>query len=272
MDYEKKYKEALERCREFYAKFSNKQIKEEIEVIFPELKESEDERIRKELISFFKDRKSRLDRMEDMFDPSNFPCDDYSLCEKALAWLEKQGEHKKFRDSIQVGDKVTRNEDGALVNLSQLNRVAKKDEKKGEQEFKFRIGDTIKKKSTGDIVTISEVDTKNKEYMLTNTGFIPFEYESLWQLIEHKPAEWSEEDEKMIQDIINDIAIAREQVYCKSRCEDEINWLKSLKDRHTWKPSDEQIRPLEYAIDYFKKKKNDTTYLESLYQDLLKLK
>lgn len=42
----------------------------------------------------------------------------------------KQGEHAKFCDSIQVGDKVTRNEDGVLVNLSQLNRVAKK---QGEQ-------------------------------------------------------------------------------------------------------------------------------------------
>lgn len=38
-----------------------------------------------------------------------------------------------------------------------------------------------------------------------------------------------------------------------------------------WKPSDEQLRPLEYAIDYFKKKGNDTTYLESLLNDLNKL-
>jgi len=41
--------------------------------------------------------------------------------------------------------------------------------------------------------------------------------------------------------------------------------------KNAWKPSDEQMRPLEYAIDYFKKKKNDITYLESLYQDLKKL-
>lgn len=41
--------------------------------------------------------------------------------------------------------------------------------------------------------------------------------------------------------------------------------------RKDWKPSDEQLRPLEYAIDYFKKKQNDTTYLESLYNDLKKL-
>ena len=42
-------------------------------------------------------------------------------------------------------------------------------------------------------------------------------------------------------------------------------------DESRWKPSDEQLRPLEYAIDYFKKKQNDTTYLESLYNDLKKL-
>lgn len=49
---------------------------------------------------------------------------------------------------------------------------------------------------------------------------------------------WSEEDEKMIQDIISDITIAQEQVYCKNRCEDEINWLKSLRPQNHWKPSD----------------------------------
>lgn len=55
----------------------------------------------------------------------------------------------------------------------------------------------------------------------------------------------------------------------------EIAWirkkLKSIKPQPHWAPSDEQLRPLGYAIDYFKKKKNDTTYLESLYNDLLKL-
>ena len=46
--------------------------------------------------------------------------------EEAIAWLEKQGEHANFCNKIQIGDKVTRNENGVLVNLSQLNRVAKK--------------------------------------------------------------------------------------------------------------------------------------------------
>ena len=86
MNYEQKYKEALERAR----KIENR---EPIDVpngtsipvaIFPELKESEDEQIRKELIDFVK---SRL---------AGFP-----QCEKYIAWLEKQGEQKSINDLTQ---------------------------------------------------------------------------------------------------------------------------------------------------------------------------
>lgn len=48
--------------------------------------------------------------------------------------------HMEFLDKIQVGDKVTRNSDGVLVNLSQLNRVAKKeDHQKDHQKTKNKI-------------------------------------------------------------------------------------------------------------------------------------
>ena len=83
--------------------------------IFPELAESDDERIRKELIEFVK---SRL---------AGFP-----QCERFIAWLEKMGEHLKFCKTIQIGDKVTKNEDGVLVNMSQLDRIAKPRKKKSE--------------------------------------------------------------------------------------------------------------------------------------------
>lgn len=74
-------------------------------------KESEDERIRETLLRFHKST----------IDIDGIKGDDI------LAWLEKQGEHKRFRDSILVGDNVTKNEDGYIVNLSQLRRVAKRD-------------------------------------------------------------------------------------------------------------------------------------------------
>ena len=86
--------------------------------IFPELKESEDEKIKREIIEYIKIGTYHKDW---------------------IAWLEKQGEHAKFCDSIQVGDKVTRNKDGVLVNLSQLKRVVKKDEKQGEQKHAIEM-------------------------------------------------------------------------------------------------------------------------------------
>jgi len=78
--------------------------------MFPELKESDDEWIRKKLIEAVKG---------DMVIGGT---KDKQL---AISWLEKQAEHANFRNKIQVGDRVTRNEDGVLVNLSQLDRVAK---------------------------------------------------------------------------------------------------------------------------------------------------
>lgn len=55
MNYEQKYKEALERAKaeqETFLKRGNISAKTAIERIFPELRESEDERIRKEIIQF----------------------------------------------------------------------------------------------------------------------------------------------------------------------------------------------------------------------------
>ena len=78
MDYEKVYKEALERARKSHDKANGFIKKEWIENIFPELKESEDERIRKSLIDF-------VEQYGDNY---------YGQIAKAsaIAWLEKQGE------------------------------------------------------------------------------------------------------------------------------------------------------------------------------------
>lgn len=92
MNYERKYKEALERAREQYNKRTPLY---DIESIFPELAENEDERIRKELIENFK-----------------WFCGDYPettkwgkdydlLVKDIIAWLEKQDEqtHAKLGQS-----------------------------------------------------------------------------------------------------------------------------------------------------------------------------
>lgn len=77
MNYEELYNEALERARAIYqGKYKPEiaaTIAETLQSIFPELKESEDEKIRKEILDYI--AKS-------------------TGCERCVAWLENQGEQK----------------------------------------------------------------------------------------------------------------------------------------------------------------------------------
>lgn len=83
MNYEQKYNEALERANVAH-KDEDKHLKATLERIFPELKESEDERIRKNLIELFHDTVSN----DEIFS-------DYGLDKtEVLDWLETQGEQK----------------------------------------------------------------------------------------------------------------------------------------------------------------------------------
>ena len=95
MDYKEKYEEALERAKKWYfapnsnkiPTFANRVIKE----IFPELKESEDERIRKQIKAFIKSRGSQITQ---------------SKTDAWLAWLEKQGEQKPTEWSNEDEEKL----------------------------------------------------------------------------------------------------------------------------------------------------------------------
>jgi hypothetical protein len=76
----------------------SKEQKEKLESIFPELKESEDERIRKAIVSF-------IDEMKGDFGTfGGIKLDDM------VAWLEKHGEHRsynKVEPKFKVGDWIT---------------------------------------------------------------------------------------------------------------------------------------------------------------------
>lgn len=79
IDYKRKYNEALEWMRSLYDGLHGP-TKEDAEHYFPELTESEDERIKKEILSFLKD-----------FKRDHYRNLDFSSW---IAWLEKQGEQK----------------------------------------------------------------------------------------------------------------------------------------------------------------------------------
>ena len=84
MDYKKKYKDALEKAKSMIddlRKGEDILAVSNLESMFPELKESEEERIRKEIIRVLKGEISFTSEKEN---------------EKFIAWLEKQGDKNKL--------------------------------------------------------------------------------------------------------------------------------------------------------------------------------
>ena len=88
MDYEKKYKEALEKARRLQNGEGVEVLQGDsiVEALFPELKESEDEKIRSEIMQYL------WDLYHKDFCP---PTPSIDTCDKWLAWLEKQGDVSK---------------------------------------------------------------------------------------------------------------------------------------------------------------------------------
>ena len=98
MDYEEKYKQALETVQEILSSGADairiKRLKLRLQSVFPELAESEDEKIRKGLIDYFTYLES-IDKTVLTNIENN----------KILAWLEKQCGRAKFPDSSYTTDK-----------------------------------------------------------------------------------------------------------------------------------------------------------------------
>ena len=95
MNYEKKYKEALEKARQFSEHPLEEDSSSIVEYIFPELAESEDERIRKYLLKLA-DRcpEDSIDFMRGVKKGD------------IIAWLEKQGEKKSSDEVLKIRQKV----------------------------------------------------------------------------------------------------------------------------------------------------------------------
>lgn len=90
MDYEYKYKEALERARNLHKDAIDMEeslLSKQCEIIFPELKESWDERIKKDIKR----------AISVALDYSYF---DKETADNCLAWLEKQGEQDNWAEEL----------------------------------------------------------------------------------------------------------------------------------------------------------------------------
>lgn len=77
---EDRYEQALSRAKEYYAKLGDSRLKREIEEIFPELRDIDDERIRKEIVSIV-EQYGRICKKE------GDPC---LVINECIDWLERK--------------------------------------------------------------------------------------------------------------------------------------------------------------------------------------
>ena len=159
MNYEQKYKDALERAKVLYAKGTL-----DLEEIFSELRESEDEKMRKEIISLVKYTKGR--RIG--YDP-RIPQDDM------IAWLEKQ-KVLSTEEELQVREDV-------LWCIKQASKYAKDENEMGTCWFAEKWLEKQGKKhfENYDEVEEEKVDFVSNGFIKCNTNFLDFkEGETYW--------------------------------------------------------------------------------------------
>lgn len=214
MDYEKAYKKALEKAREELG--SGCFDRGTVEYIFPELAESEDEKMKNwildELRLSYQRAAGDRDRCEELL--------------KALAWLERQGEQMSVLDELEMTLSVS--EDAYL--RSNLEKLIK--------EFKNDTGGKT------ELVEMLEVDgfdaelnalLKKYEHLSKKELQEPLEFylgvvrDDLDVVREEGKPKWSEEDEKLLQHCCG--AVAAADYYTLEDKEEMENWLKLLKQR-----------------------------------------
>ncbi len=286
----KAYDEAIERVRKQRADYQkgldeadkNSQLAEvlragicAIDMAFPELVESEDEKFRKYILQVCKECVEANDKGLEL---------SMDTTKKLLAYLEKQKEQKQkctaYLDLSSnefeacmlryLQSAANRKDDLEIMQdtkeyAAQLMEIAKKEQKPvqsdEEREYvrvlKSLISDFIRDNyKTTDITFYQQIydwlDGRHIEqtpvdydYEMWKNGEANFE-DGKKEVIEHpekyglqKAAEWSEEDEAFLK-----VAIAICNRYSHK---DIADWLKSL--RPSWKPSEEQMEALQHAID-----------------------
>ena len=202
-----RYEEALERARKYYNELRACRAKEKLEEIFPELRESEDERIRKFLVTIV----------------NNLSAPNFKEVDRknVLAWLEKQKEASK---AIEAVDRIDKYIDEHLANAHDM--------KDSNPDKKYYRGwDDALGKMAG---ILQDVYSEEKQEERKPEGvYVDCTEHPEWYGIppkEQKPAEWSEEDENNIGWLVaflqgetgsgDVIGLMKESL---------ISWLKSLR-------------------------------------------
>ena len=214
----KAYDEAYERAKKLKETCDSNAVVGWMEYIFPELKEIEDEKIRKALINHFRCVAKNGDTVWTNLD-----------YDKVIAWLEK---HR--HTDIALENEYWRGYDDAKMNM---------EEKQGEQKPAWSEEDEARFESCIKVLQTSD------GYETINTKW----FKSLKDRVQPKQ-EWSEENEKVIDDAESWLDMLCGYLKNNSSqyipvVKEVISKLKSLRPQNTWKPSDEQIEVLREAVD-----------------------
>lgn len=266
MDYEKKYNEALAIAKETYE--TQPVYRALLEKMFPELRESEDERMMREFNDWLcEEIECRTNDLRDEKDRRTLNMLCYILT-KVKERLEKQKEH--FRDDTKMVEQKPAQTD---------------DEKEYIRTIKSIISDFIREKKPEDVAYYQQIfdwlDGRHIEQKPYEPKNWPTDKDNLTQ--EQKPADWSEEDNI----IKNVISYLNGEYGFKTHDDDYtyrkglIRQLKSLRPHHPqlqWKPSEEQMKGLKFFLDFHRSQRNAGTTnwreydaIESLYEQLKKL-
>lgn len=263
MTQEEKYEEALQRAKQQLIDCGDNQGRKNIIYkIFPELRESENERTRKELIEFIR----------------TLPCTIH-VKEEYFHWLEKQGEKKPDEYSLEQAAEIFLN---SLKKTPYNNKPVTDAQVITKELLKF-LSDTNsynpdalieqtdaewseEDEDTLDIaIRIIQNGGDNCSGILDSNKVLNW-LESLKEKVQPKQ-EWSEKDEKISDAIYQSIDFLVLKDF--GITEDEtVDFLKSIKPNH-WRPSREQLEALRYELGTGGKYNKEA--LKILYSDLQKL-
>ena len=255
MTYEQKHQEDLDAAKDWLAiakKNNNTIAIQVLEDLFPELRESEDERVRKAILHLVKSQK------EQHFGIATY--DDINWLDM-IAWLEKQGEQNKqhlYDIIIVLWDLLDKIDTFADLQIDDTNpdNPFRKIEDITQERHKFV-------KSDGYNLFI-------ENFMITNDKNFEKQGEQKIDEIQLQPKqEWSEEDEHCIELLLPIIDSSSLIPKNRKKCKEFLNSLKPH-----WKPSEEQMEALKNFIEAVETSNYAQLYLQwltglkSLYNDI----
>jgi hypothetical protein len=180
--------------------------------------------------------------------------------EECNEWIEQQKEQKQqlplmggdtdtYFDDLRMTTKPLTSREWFNEGIKYAQRLQKEQKPAIKLVFpRFRVGDIIRNvhdkwdKTTKRISYVGEHGyCFDYKHLRGNAGggSFGFCYEDYYELVEQKPAEWSEEDEVYLQDALWCVKQAAKVASDMGACWSAERWLKSL--RPSWKPSEEQM-------------------------------